>query len=157
MKSLQGAAVETDTLSQLPAISRWQIIRLEEEAIDNVSTLAAVDRQTLQVAIPIRDTVLDLWIDSARLIALIGPDKFETLRNDCLTGSEFVRRARDPEFVGLLQEKYQIGNPEELARLLRESFGVEAESETPPVPATRAIGSHTEDRASVSPESEPLP
>ncbi len=122
MKSLQGVAGQQDGLSQLTAISRWQITRLEEEAIDNVSALAAADPCALHISTPFKENVLNFWIDAARLAALVGSAKYEKLRDDCLTGSEFIRRSQEPEFVGLLKESHQIGNPDEIARLLQESF-----------------------------------
>lgn len=112
---------EKGQLSELPGISRWQILRLEEEGIDSLGALAYRDRESLNQYMPSMAKLVDYWADIARLYAIAGQASYVQLQQHCLSASEFVRRAEDPEFV---QEVASVGitNVSELARLLKRTF-----------------------------------
>lgn len=125
LRAVQGDTHQQDSLSQIPALSRWQIIRLEEEGIDAVPGLAAASPAALKAATPLRASMIDFWIDAARLASLVGDEKYEGLKESCITATEFIKKSQDPAFVQRLKENYAINNPEEIVRILHESFDVE--------------------------------
>ena len=49
---LTNSKIKGGDLSILPGISRWQILRLEEEGIDTMAELAAIDKLTIVGTIP---------------------------------------------------------------------------------------------------------
>lgn len=118
------AGEQMTLLSALPGISRWDIIRLEEESVDSISSMATVDLRTLKRVTTIQEELLELWKDTAILMTMLGTEKYESVKQLCRTASEFVKRSRDDQFKNDLAERYQIANPEEIARLLRKTFGV---------------------------------
>jgi hypothetical protein len=126
MKMVQGSAKQEDSLTQIPALSRWQIIRLEEEAIDTVPALAAANPAALKAATPLRPEMIDFWIDCARLLSLLGAEKYELIKGTCITATEFILRTDDPDFVENSKINHDINNTKEIARVLQETFGAQA-------------------------------
>jgi hypothetical protein len=126
MKMVQGSAKQEDSLTQIPALSRWQIIRLEEEAIDTVPALAAANPAALKAATPLRPEMIDFWIDCARLLSLLGAEKYELIKGTCITATEFILRTDDPDFVQNSKVNHDINNPKEITRVLQETFGAQA-------------------------------
>jgi len=112
---------EQGQLSELPGISRWQILRLEEEGIDSLGALAYRDRKSLDQYMPSMAKLVDFWADIARLYAITGQSRYEKLQGFCLSASEFVRRAEEPEFINQAAS-IGITNVAELARLLKRTF-----------------------------------
>ncbi|MES0490198.1 MAG: hypothetical protein ABUK01_09410 [Leptospirales bacterium] len=128
MKAMQGGSQEKGSLVELPTISRSQILRLHEEGIENITTLAAYPRiaelKKYQYAIA---PMVDIWVDSARLYTIIGQEKALKVKEFCSTASEFLRNYKLPKFRKTLLDEYQIKNPDEINRLLRETFHYDEE------------------------------
>ena len=124
-KALQGGAQDKGSLSELPAISRSQILRLHEEGIDSISTLAVYpcvnELKKFQSSIA---PLVDLWIDCAQLYSTIGADMYSKIKDSCSTASEFLRLYKDPEFQQDIAEA-GIKNPQEIARLLERTFVID--------------------------------
>ncbi|HKU76820.1 MAG TPA: hypothetical protein VJR02_23115 [Pyrinomonadaceae bacterium] len=116
------------SLSILPGMSTWQILRLEEEGIDSLSTLANANAATLKVGVSsevISPEMLDTWIDQSRLITVIGTRRWTELNGICEGASEFVKKQHlnDPAFINKLAEK-SIFNADEIAATLRKNFKI---------------------------------
>ena len=123
LKATQGVNLKDASLSELPGISRWQILRLEEEGIDSISTLANYRRDTLNKRLPaVLKPFISLWVDVAQLYTIIGDERYAKVKPLCQTASEFVGRVDDDEFRGALGER-EILNPAEIVRLLESTFG----------------------------------
>ncbi len=122
VKVVQGGIQEKGTLSQLPSISRFQILRLNEEGIDNINMLASYpyidELKKYQSSIA---PLIDLWVDCAQLYSIVGDDCYLKIKSSCSTASEFLRLHKTPEFQSNLVE-LGIKNPEEIARLLKQTF-----------------------------------
>ena len=112
------------SLSKLPGISRWEILRLEEEGVESIASLATYDRANLKRILPIRGKLIDLWINTAVLMTLIGARKYECLKEICLTAENFVEQFKDGYFRKFLMEKCSIHDPDEIAKLIKEKFDV---------------------------------
>jgi hypothetical protein len=122
------AGEDQTSLSILPGISTWQILRLEEEGVDSLSSLANSDVHALRKVISsevITPETLATWIDQARLITVIGTRRWMELNGICERASEFVRKesAHDPNFIKKLAEK-NIFNADEISRTLQENFAL---------------------------------
>ena len=127
------------SLSILHGVSTWQILRLEEEGIDSISALANADAKALETSISnevITPTMLDMWIDQARLIAVIGTKRWTELNGICERASEFVNKEsrKDPVFMAKLAEK-SVFNADEISKTLQRSFGI-----TPATLSTESTG-----------------
>lgn len=122
VKALQGGTQDKGSLSELPSISRSQILRLHEEGIDSISALAVYpgigELKKYQRSIA---AMVDLWVDCARLYSVAGEDVYLKIKGTCSTASEFLRLYKTP---GLQKSLEEIGvkNPEEIARLIRQTF-----------------------------------
>ena len=122
MTLLQGVDTrEKGQLSELPGISRWQILRLEEEGINSLASLAYRNLDCLKLYLPGMAKLAAFWTDIARLYTIVGKSNYAKLKLHCQTASEFVRKSSDPEFVKAIANA-GIGNPSEIARLLAETF-----------------------------------
>lgn len=109
------------SLSIIPGISTWQILRLEEEGIDSVSSLATSDPDALKQVISsnvISPGTLDLWIDEACLMTALGSKRWLDINGICETASTFLAKASDSEFKAKLAEK-GIFNADELSTKLQ--------------------------------------
>jgi len=128
LKSISIDVERKASLSILPGISRWQILRLEEENIDSIPTLATVNLDKLKILIPdetISAKQLKLWINIARLISILGPDRYKCVSEFCQTADSFIEKSKDSkdnEFKKELKLKCKISNPEEIAKLLSTTF-----------------------------------
>jgi len=122
VKALESAGARDSSLLDLPLISRWEALRLEEEGVETVPALAMADREQLHRVLPVAPPVVDLWIDAARLAAVVGPERYESLRQVCHTASELVSRVGDAGFVARLRDECGIANPEEVVRMLESAF-----------------------------------
>lgn len=123
-----SAGEDQTSLSILPGISTWQILRLEEEGLDSPSSLANSDAAALKEVISsevISPEMLVTWIDQARLITVVGAKRWMELNGICERASEFVRKesAHDPNFITKLAEK-NIYNADEISRTLQENFQI---------------------------------
>jgi len=121
-----GGDLKTDTgyLSELPGISRWQVLRLEEEGIDNMAALAYASQKRLREGLLSMATILNLWIDIAQLYVVVGHDAYQKLMKRCKSASGFINKVKqaDAEFVKYVQEQ-EIGDADEICRLLERTFG----------------------------------
>ena len=122
------AGEDQTSLSILPGISTWQILRLEEEGLDSLSALANSDAAALSKVISsevITTEMLATWIDQARLITVLGTKRWSELNGICERASEFVRKesAHDPNFLKKLAEK-NIFNADEISRTLQGNFAL---------------------------------
>jgi len=124
MTLLQGVDTrEKGQLSELPGISRWQILRLEEEGINSLASLAYRNLDCIKLYLPGMANMAEFWADIARLYTIVGKDNYIKLKLYCQTASEFVRNSSDPEFVKAIANA-GISNPGEIARLLVRTFPV---------------------------------
>jgi hypothetical protein len=122
MTLLQGVDTrEKGQLSELPGISRWQILRLEEEGINSLASLAYRNHESINLYLPGMAKMVAFWTDIARLYTIVGEDNYASLKPHCQTASEFVRKSSDPEFVKAIATA-GISNPGEIARLLVQTF-----------------------------------
>lgn len=122
VKALEGVGGKESSLLDLPLISRWEALRLEEEGIETVPALAMADRAELARVLPVEPRIVALWIDAARLAAIAGPERYGCLRRYCSTASELERRIEDAAFVAKLDEECGVANPTEMVTLLRTTF-----------------------------------
>ncbi|MGA1864444.1 MAG: hypothetical protein ACMUHX_05225 [bacterium] len=126
LKAFQGIHAEQDSLSDLPAISRWQILRLEEEGIESVATLAIYDRNRLKELLPeLFAPLINLWIESAQLCTILGHERYNKVKKICQTAGEFIQKIENPEFVNVLKNSYDVPDPAGIVYLLKETFGKE--------------------------------
>ena len=120
-----GGNIKADTgyLTELPGISRWQVLRLEEEGIDSMAALAYVEQQRLRDGLLSMATVLDLWIDMAQLYVVVGHDAYQKLKHRCQSASGLIRKVagKDAEFSQFVLEQ-EIGDAEEISHLLQRTF-----------------------------------
>jgi len=127
MKTMQGGVQEKGALIELPSISRNQILRLHEEGIDNITTLASYPRldelKKYQHSIA---SMVDYWVDSARLYTIVSQKSALEIRDLCVTASEFLLRYKIPEFRKKLLD-YNVKNPDEIARLIKYNFRYDSE------------------------------
>lgn len=135
---LQGGQQDTGQLNELPGISRWQILRLEEEGIDSLPALAYRRRDSINQYLPGMAKLVDYWTDIARLYTIVGKSSYSQIQQSCLTASEFIIRANDAEFIAAMTTA-NIHNPQEIARLLLRTFPeLESyhpqETQQPPIP-----------------------
>lgn len=142
-KALQGGTQDKGALSGLPSISRDQILRLHEEGIDSISSLATYPRideiKKYQRSIA---ALLDFWVDCARLYVVLGDEVYLKTKNLCATASEFLRLHKSAEFQEKLL-KAGIGNPEEIARQIRQVFSFdEALAEACPLLEEEGVRQH---------------
>lgn len=110
------------TLMDLPCISRWQALRLEEEGVEDIPTLASSEPWRLRRCLPIKNEVVDMWIDAARLISIVGGERYQKLETICQTATHFEVQSADPDFRKRIYDECQIGNPDEVVSLLRSTF-----------------------------------
>jgi hypothetical protein len=127
VKALQGGTPDKGALSDLPSISRSQILRLHEEGIDSISALAVYPaiNELKRFQRSIADMV-DLWVDCARLYSVLGGDVYQKVKGTCATASGFLRLYKTPEFQENLKET-GVKNPEEIALLIRQTFSFDGE------------------------------
>jgi hypothetical protein len=116
------------SLSILPGMSTWQILRLEEEGIDSLSSLANSDAASLNNVISsevIGREILETWIDQARLVTVLGTKRWTDLNGICERASEFVRKEsiKDPRFITKLADK-NVFNADEISKTLQRNFKI---------------------------------
>jgi hypothetical protein len=112
------------SLTTIPGISTWQVMRLEEEGIDSLSALAEADYQELSKSISskvIKPAKLRDWIDQARLITVLGPKRWAELNGICERATVFVQEKDTAEFKAKLATK-NLMNPDEIAKTLEATF-----------------------------------
>ena len=124
LRRFSNGAEPPISLAKLPGISRWEILRLEEEGQESIASLATADRANLKRVLPIRGKLIDLWINTAVLMTLVGARKYECLKEICLTAENFVEQFKDGHFRKFLMEKCSIHDPDEIAKLIKEKFDV---------------------------------
>lgn len=121
-KSFSGLKDSKGGISLLPGIANWQILRLEEEGIDGVSSLASYDPVRLKRLMPILlSPMINLWIDCAKLVVILGEERFTAVKSICQTAEAFKTIVEE----GLHDEKLiQIGieNPQSVVDLLNSTF-----------------------------------
>ncbi len=125
VKAFQGGAQDKGALSMLPSISRYQILRLHEEGIDSISALAI--HQNIDELKKYQSSItplIELWVDCARLHCIVGEESYLKIKGSCSTASEFLLRYTTPEFQKNLLEEGGIKNPDEVARLLEQTFAM---------------------------------
>jgi len=110
-------------LSILPGISRWQILRLEEEGIDTMAELAAFDRRIITVMIPSIAQVVDYWVDIAQLYVIVGHDNYLIIKQRCTTASGFIKLSNETDFAVFIREN-KLGDCGEVADNLLRTFTV---------------------------------
>lgn len=121
LKMLHRTDSEKGQLQELPGISRWQILRLEEEGINSMGTLAYCCREELHQDIPAMYNLVGYWIDIAQLYTVLGQEKYLLVKKYCRTASEFILRSGERDFVDTLASENIVNIPE-IARLLKRTF-----------------------------------
>lgn len=120
-----GGDLKTDTgyLTELPGISRWQVLRLEEEGIDNMAALSYASQKRLHEGLLSMSTMLDLWIDIAQLYVVVGHDSYQRLKSRCKSASGFIKKAGsgDEDFISFIAEQ-NIGDANEICGLLQRTY-----------------------------------
>lgn len=126
-----GASYQ-DPTAQLHAVgmSRWEVYRLEEEGIESLADFVGRRPDHLRRAIPPLGTSLFHWHDVACLVAVLGLERYNDVKDICATAERFVRlmaRSKDdPERVKLVAAlgAIKVQNPEEIAEILRVRYAV---------------------------------
>lgn len=123
LSMVQGYDKKRDqgSLTELPSISRWQILRLEEEGIDSIGALAYHPGENIRKYLPGMSKLVDYWADIARLYAIVGAENYDKIKPYCVTGSEFVRLTTVERFRETLAEQ-GVHNSIEVARILERTF-----------------------------------
>lgn len=121
LRVLQGIKEEQGQLTELPGISRWQILRLEEEGISSMVVLAYADCSNLTNDVPSLSAVVQYWVDISRLYAILGHEDYHAVAKQCRTASEWMLHSGQTSFAVKLGE-CGIGNVEEVTRLLERTF-----------------------------------
>ncbi len=109
-------------LSQLPGISRWQILRLEEEGIDSMASLANIRPQAISENLQVIENLIHFWVDIAQLYTIVGHEAYDKIKLRCLTASAFLCKENDPEFIQSIHELEGVSEPHEIAHLLKRTF-----------------------------------
>lgn len=122
MNKLSNSNNTGGDLSILPGISRWQILRLEEEGIDTMAELASVDRK-LVIMIPGIAQIVDYWINIAQLYMVVGHKNYLVLNERCNTASGFIKLSVEAEFIEFITES-KLGNCDEIAQNLIKTFSI---------------------------------
>ena len=118
---LTNSKIKGGDLSILPGISRWQILRLEEEGIDTMAELAAIDKKTIAATIPQIARIVGYWIDIARLYVIVGHDHYIVMNGRCVTASGFIKQSEKADFVAFITEE-NLGNCEEIVFGIKSTF-----------------------------------
>lgn len=122
LKAAKGLGEGNAPLSELPGISTWYILRLEEEGVDDLTTLAGCDSNMLKKALPkIMIPYVDIWVDVAQLFAILGGDGYQKIKSFCRTASVFISNSDDPQFRLRLKEG-GVENPQEIVDILKRTF-----------------------------------
>lgn len=121
LKMMHGAKEEKGQLQELPGISRWQILRLEEEGINSMGTLAYCCHEELRKTIPSMSNLIDYWVDIARLYTVLGQENYQKVKKHSRTASDFIIQAKEQDFVDSLVAE-NIVNTRETARILERMF-----------------------------------
>lgn len=127
-KLVSGIQEQGTSLSILPGMSRWDIQRLEEEEVDSIPTLATVNSKELKQKIPdkaVNHKLLDDWIDMARLMTIIGAEKYKLLGGICKTATYFIEMSSNKEFKDSIKTFGNISNPDEIKKLLITTFDLD--------------------------------
>ena len=121
-KAGKGLVPGTSGLSQVLGISSNSVLRLEEEGIRDVETLASTKSAQLKKYLPeMMRNDLDEWIDKAQLCSVLGGATYENISPICITASEFKLKEKDTAIMDALKAK-GVENPSEILRLLRRRF-----------------------------------
>ena len=118
---LTNSKIKGGDLSILPGISRWQILRLEEEGIDTMAELAAIDKLTIVGTIPQIGRIIGYWIDIARLYVIVGHDHYIVMNGRCVTASGFIKQSEQTDFVEYIKEN-NLGNCAEIVFGIKRTF-----------------------------------
>lgn len=121
IKAVQGVKAEKGQLIELPGISRWQILRLEEEGIDSMGALAYSTHENLRRDVPGMARIVDYWMDIAQLYSVVGQENYHKVKKYCFTATGFIEKTQDPQFVEAIF-KDSIGDAREISRILTETF-----------------------------------
>ncbi len=121
-KFSSGSEKSSGGLSQLPGISRWQILRLEEEGIDSMACLANTSSATIEINLQVMERLALFWVDIAQLYTIVGHESYEKIKGHCLTASEFIRKGHDPQFAETISGIEGVCEAEEISRLLQRAF-----------------------------------
>lgn len=110
-------------LSQLPGISRWQILRLEEEGVDSMASLANIRLKTISENLQVIERLTCFWVDIARLYTIVGQEGYDKIKQHCMTASEFVKLSQKEDFRELIRGLETISEASEIATQIERTFG----------------------------------
>ena len=99
-----------------------QILRLEEEGVESISSLAYANLDELRMNMPAMASLVDFWVDVAQLYTIVGDEQYAKLEGLCASASHFVAMADDPAFLEAVTSR-GVGDPVEIVALLRRTFG----------------------------------
>lgn len=121
LKLMQGGQKQ-ENLTVLPGASRWDVLRLEEEGIQGLSDLAAIDPRKLQSRLPGRMRPwVPFWVDVARLRAMLGAELYEKVKPYTISARTFMEVQSDPTIYAELQAA-GVPRPETIAAELERTF-----------------------------------
>ena len=122
-KAGKGIATGSSGLSQVLGIGSNSVLRLEEEGIKDVDTLANTQSEYMKKYLPeMMRNDLDEWVDRAQLYSVLGETTYDNVSVICKTASEFMLRRDDDTFQAALAAK-GVENPSEVTRLMERRFG----------------------------------
>jgi len=122
LKLLHGTDMDKGQLQELPGISRWQILRLEEEGINSMGTLAYSHHQELRSNIPSMLNLVDYWVDIAHLYTVLDKENYQRVKKYYRTANEFVlKKANKQTFIEALASE-NIVNVHETTGILTRIF-----------------------------------
>ena len=120
VKAANALAESKVNLSDLPGISVWHVMRLEEEGVDSTSTLANYDLDKLKLLPRVMHPLVEFWRNVAQLQTILGKESYEKIKSFSLTAKEFISKVekKDVHFIqGIKTEG--IKNPLEVVELLK--------------------------------------
>lgn len=122
-RALQNAETDSDDLSVLPGMSTWTTLRLQEEGVNSITTLASLRIAEVRRYFPVRITnLLRLWIDAARLHTAIGASAYRKLMPLCQTATEFIELSTTEDFSQKLKALTEIESAETVVNRIQNTF-----------------------------------
>jgi hypothetical protein len=123
VKMASDVKAETGYLSELPGISRWQVLRLEEEGIDNMAALASASQDSLHEDLHSMSTMIYFWIDISQLYVTVGRESYQKLLPRCKSASGFINKIndKDDDFIAYVKDQ-GVGCADEICNLIERTF-----------------------------------
>lgn len=122
-----------ESLMQLEGINLFKAVRLEEECVYDVVGLANGSPAILHLQMGISLEQLSDWTNCAQLASVVGPVKYNSLKDICRTNSFFQKEMNDdgrrPDFIQKLAS-INVINPDEILNRLEDIWGKPEDDES---------------------------